>query len=757
MRIIVTALTLFVSILISPAYGAEYECQYYAQNPQVIQVQQGQSLEKEVEIVFTNTGTSSWQNNGGVINLRYIELRPCNSSGQEMEGPLYHSTWINRKRVKSYLAIQGDVAQGQRARFVFKTQINGNALSVGTHHFYFRPYHAAGQWIQSWGNTHITVEVTSSGGSSGSIPIAGIQTVQPTPAQAGQPVLFIGGATNVPLEYRWELNGSFMSNQSSFSQAFSTGNYQVSFKARNQYGWSQPATRALSVLAQPSSPLIPQLVSAQMERTNPQSGRREIANLLLRNTAPVRFYRQINLSGVASGGVVARYEWSYHQNSRITVLGQGANYVLDTSRLPTGSGDLGFRVMNANSVWSPYTKLAMQIEFWPSLGLPVQGNWQRSGNNYFQGDHIGTSAQFAQDFNQASGGASADFGREILASLQGFIEVKSDPCAGKIVDIISEDVTRNVKFRSRYMHLSTVGVKNGERVIQGQSIGLCGNMGSCSTASHLHYVLQRWQNGRWESVLPEPVRLNAQTILQSLDYASPFNSQNKMISDTYLVLPEIWQGQGQRDLLGWGGEKFWAQTVSSGPSTVDAYWDIIIPKSGEWQLLMHNPTSNVHSLQGGSTHNTTNGAVFEITIPSSPGFMTYLIDQGNSPKGELVEITRFTVNANDRVMVRQHNATGEQGKEISFDELVLKFIQAPGGGGSSGGGSSGGSSTSPTPGPSPSPSPSPSSPRNPPSSSGGGSSSGGCQLSVNNNQSGFACWALLVLIVGGSFYHRMKC
>jgi len=157
-----------------------------------------------------------------------------------------------------------------------------------------------------------------------------------------------------------------------------------------------------------------------------------------------------------------------------------------------------------------------------------------------------------------------------------------------------------------------------------------------------------------------------------------------------------------------------------------------------------------------ATHNTTNRAVFEIHRPRVLGMETHHVDQGNASKGASVEVCQMDLQAGDRLLIRQHNATGESGREISYDELVLTLEVRAGSGGGGGG--------TPVPIPSPPPSnppsnlPAPSPPSNPPVSNpppgysptpppsgGSGGGGGGCSMSADTRFSN-GSWTAVALL-----------
>ena len=81
-----------------------------------------------------------------------------------------------------------------------------------------------------------------------------------------------------------------------------------------------------------------------------------------------------------------------------------------------------------------------------------------------------------------------------LASHDGIVTRSVDsPSAGKYVEITKLDDSGN-GFKTLYCHLESYSVKNGDRVKQGQIIGITDNTGIYTTGSHLHFELKLIRN-----------------------------------------------------------------------------------------------------------------------------------------------------------------------------------------------------------------------------------------------------------------------
>lgn len=699
-------------LLLVPALSGEqaraqqHRCQFYRQNPASLTVSRGGVLDREVEMVFTNAGTSTWQRTGGVSNLNYIELRPVNSAGQLIEGPLYHSSWINRQRVGSYLHLQEGVAPGQRARFVFRVLVDGRTLSVGRHYFYFRPYHASGHYIPDWQATRIEVLVTDVAGSDPP------EEPSPDPEPSPEP-------TPSP----------------------------------------EPAPTIESVVVQRTVLSGSQGAGAHTENYD----------LVLHGAIALRMYQRLQLRGSSSGSP-AVYEWSLSRNGIRKVIGIGQSLYTSDGDLAEGRQDLCLRVRNSSGQWSNYATFGLDVEFWPRLKLPVSGSWIRNGYNYNEGDHAGIRALYAQDWNDPVPGIS-DFGREITASLPGIVRVGSDRLGGHYVAV--ESTFTQARFRALYFHLSTVLVRDGQAVLQGQPLGLCGTSGSASTGPHLHYVLQRWQDGQWQSVLPEPVWTRSDQLSQTMPFGATADSDNRRLPAEVLALEESVTGSFHSDVFGWGHSMAWAPTVSRTP-TVQSSREVTIPRSGLWRIYTHNPSGLTNSLEGAVFHNTTSRAPFEITAPGHPGIMTFQVNQAGGQKGALLKVADLEFSEGDRVFILQHNATAEENREVTFDQLVLVLIRPDDAGGNeSGQPPSDGNGDNNTPvapqQPEDGQSEPPSQPQQPgtdqapeqagnqaappaPSSSSGG---GGCHLTANSSGS-FSGAVITMIILLGLFLLRRR-
>ena len=106
------------------------------------------------------------------------------------------------------------------------------------------------------------------------------------------------------------------------------------------------------------------------------------------------------------------------------------------------------------------------------------------------------------DFNY-SGGGNTDLGPPIFSTHEGFVEVHDSNSggSGRSITIVSPDG----KFRTRYFHLQSISVAEGQYVWESDAIGEMGGsaMGKDDRwASHLHYEIQVKTDDGWVSIDP---------------------------------------------------------------------------------------------------------------------------------------------------------------------------------------------------------------------------------------------------------------
>ncbi len=82
----------------------------------------------------------------------------------------------------------------------------------------------------------------------------------------------------------------------------------------------------------------------------------------------------------------------------------------------------------------------------------------------------------------------------VLAGHSGtVVTAQKDSCLGNYIQIKSS--CNGKDFTSQYAHLEGVKVKAGQAVAMGQTIGLSGNTGSCTSGPHLHYRFKYYPDG----------------------------------------------------------------------------------------------------------------------------------------------------------------------------------------------------------------------------------------------------------------------
>ena len=189
--------------------------------------------------------------------------------------------------------------------------------------------------------------------------------------------------------------------------------------------------------------------------------------------------------------------------------------------------------------WSPYVAFndnpIMYVDIAGDIPSPVMKKWKNAGWKLTSGfgkrppskenpkastDHMGA------DINSVLGGDS-DIGAPVLATHDGVATIDDNPNGGqgRSITITSPDG----KFRTRYFHLESISIKNGE-VTEAFQIGTVGKsqfgkQRNNKIFAHLHYEIEILINGVWENIDPQ------------LDSDNNARTNNNMEN---LVDPQMW-------------------------------------------------------------------------------------------------------------------------------------------------------------------------------------------------------------------------
>lgn len=150
------------------------------------------------------------------------------------------------------------------------------------------------------------------------------------------------------------------------------------------------------------------------------------------------------------------------------------------------------------------------------------------------------------------------------------------PADGNVAAVFENNVCGNgiilehpsLHLQTAYCHLSRQDVRRGERVRQGQQIGLSGNTGR-STGPHLHWIVKEPRGGDWEAVDPTTHLLPAGTLAES-GYAWPdFSAWIPDVSSWFAPAKGTWSNQtGQGAALVSGLGSFGPGDILPGRYTV---------------------------------------------------------------------------------------------------------------------------------------------------------------------------------------------
>jgi len=151
---------------------------------------------------------------------------------------------------------------------------------------------------------------------------------------------------------------------------------------------------------------------------------------------------------------------------------------------------------------------------------------------------IGTKDQYAIDFSLPD---ETDFNKIILATSDGVVSIHEEKIFDKVRNEYRYvgygkyiDIDHGNGLISRYGHLLSFSVNDGDEVKQGQEIGRCDNTGN-SSGTHLHFAMyQKQPDGKLVAYKPEPMSGYGEG-----QPGGPFIAGNWYISDNELYKPKF--------------------------------------------------------------------------------------------------------------------------------------------------------------------------------------------------------------------------
>jgi murein DD-endopeptidase MepM/ murein hydrolase activator NlpD len=151
---------------------------------------------------------------------------------------------------------------------------------------------------------------------------------------------------------------------------------------------------------------------------------------------------------------------------------------LDASLFPAGATDAFKQRVYELDARLREARVYDQVLHALPLGAPVSDPRMRESSGYgYRSDPFTRKTAFHEGADLAAG-----WGAQIVATAPGtVIYAGTKGSFGRVVEI-----DHGAGFKTRYGHLNTITVKNGQKVAIGQKVGTMGSTGR-STGPHLHY------------------------------------------------------------------------------------------------------------------------------------------------------------------------------------------------------------------------------------------------------------------------------
>lgn len=431
---------------------------------------------------------------------------------------------------------------------------------------------------------------------------------------------------------------------------------------------------------------------------------------LINTNIPVRQYRRIQFAGRGTTSLsIQAYQWYRESGGIQTTLSNNAGFQTSPMDLPSGSQTVYFKVQDSDGTWSNPTSINLTIKKFVKIYLPFSGSWKKNGGSgpgqNAHRDFTNIQDFFARDLNFGNGYddyqklyiCPFEKGRRYIPSFT--TESPWYQGWGKQIYIQALDSNGNPDLNHDnepiffgISHCALISLFEDENVELGQEIASCGASGAyiagqirdLTADSHFHGAVYVLRNGNMVSIDMSPIFLNPNDDTQTLDELpnddkTSIDSLNSLQPNPNKIVVPVGYVSGATNndpiyaKFGYDRGKAFSATTD-GVATISHTWRPTIAKSGNYAIEV------LVSIYKSSTQK----AIYHITTAAGENYSASVNQALYINQWVRLQTTdgteKFSLSVGTDNFVELTNATGETGREITFDAIRFIYMGDQGGG-----------------------------------------------------------------------------